>query len=339
MIVFFYVAHYCINKIVKKIVSQRGDSMNYRFSFMLFCCSVFLSCSVVAQENNESVVSSAITFELNGGRFGDNLLSYSRAKWLSHQYGIPLMLYPFAYSDQLMLYEQEHMLCIDDFDHVVRLPTSGKYTLKKDNNTLYINHWHAKVSLDWNDQIFIEELKKMISPRYKIQQVVIPQGFVSVAVHVRNGGGFGADTPQEQERCPLRFVPDEFFIEQIKRIAQMFEEQQLYVYIFTDHKQPATLAEKFSNALSNENIVIDYQKGENSHNMNVLEDFFSMMQFDCLIRPGSHFSRFVERLGNAKLSIYPYSVAKDGNKTVIDVIGIKTRNAKGGWKTTKVKIV
>jgi hypothetical protein len=321
-------------------VSQKGGPMNYRFMCMFFYSSIIFSCSAIAQDSNQSVVSSAVTFELNGGRFGDNLLSYSRAKWLSYQYGIPLMLYPFPYSDQLVLYEQEQMLCIDDFDRVVRLPSSDKYTLKKDNNTLYINHWRTKVSLNWNDSIFIAELKKLIAPRYEMQKVVIPQGYVSVAVHVRNGGGYGADTPQEQERCPLRFVPDEFFIAQIERIARMFQGQQLYVYIFTDHKQPAVLAEKFSNALSNENIIIDYQKAENGHNMNVLEDFFSMMQFDCLIRPGSHFSRFVERLGQAQLSIYPYSVAKEGNSpAVIDVIGIKTRNAKGGWKTAKVKIV
>lgn len=314
--------------------------MNYQFGCILFFYLVMSPFIAADQENNDVIVSSAVTFELNGGRFGDNLLSYSRAKWLSHQYGIPLMLYPFPYSDQLMLYEQERMLCIDDFDRVVRLPSSGKYTLKKDNNTLYINHWHTKVSIDWNDPVFIAELKQLIMPRYEVQKVVVPQGYVSVAVHVRNGGGYGADTPQEQERCPLRFVPDEFFIAQIERIAQMHEGQQLYVYIFTDHKQPAVLAEKFSNALNDENIIIDYQKAENGHNMNVLEDFFSMMQFDCLIRPGSHFSRFVERLGNASLSIYPYSVAKEGNNpAVIDVIGIKTRNAKGGWKTTKVRIL
>jgi hypothetical protein len=64
-----------------------------------------------------------------------------------------------------------------------------------------------------------------------------------------------------------------------------------------------------------------------------------MMQFDCLIRPGSHFSRFVERLGDASLVIFPYSyIRKKDQSTIIDVIGIKTRTAKG-WKTVKEKII
>lgn len=314
--------------------------MNYRFVLVIVYYLFFVPCVVMAQKNNDAIPSSAITYELNGGRFGDNLLSYSRAKWLSYEWGIPLQLYPFPYSDQLVLYDQEQKVCIDQFSRVVRLPASGSYTLKKDTNTLYINHWHTKVSINWNDPVFIAQLKELISPRYAIKKVSIPDNYISVAVHVRNGGGFGADTTEEQERCPLRFVPDEFFIAQIERIADMFEGKKFYVYIFTDHKQPAVLAEKFNNALHNDTIIIDYQKAENGHNMNVLEDFFSMMQFDCLIRPGSHFSRFVERLGNATLSIYPYSVVKEDNQpAVIDVIGIKTRNAKGGWKTAKVRIV
>ena len=64
-----------------------------------------------------------------------------------------------------------------------------------------------------------------------------------------------------------------------------------------------------------------------------------MMQFQCLIRPGSHFSRFVERLGDAQLVIYPYSIRqKSGSEPEIDVIGIKTRLANGKWKTEKVRI-
>jgi hypothetical protein len=156
---------------------------------------------------------------------------------------------------------------------------------------------------------------------------------------MRKGGGAPMDNAKEKERCPLRFVPNEFFVSQIDRIAQMFEGQRLYVYIFTDHQNPKKLARKLSVALNNENIIFDYRKDDNRHDLNVLEDFFSMMQFDCLIRPGSHFSRFVERLGNAHLAIYPYSVKqKEGEKPVIDTIGIKTRSSDGKWKTKKIKL-
>jgi hypothetical protein len=253
-------------------------------------------------------------------------------------YGIPLQLFPFPYSDELMLHDLEQKLCMDNFDYTVRLPINKKFTLKKDNHTLYINHWRVKVDINWNDSNFVALLKETIAPRNHIDLVAIPQGYLSVALHVRKGGVFVVDTVQEQERCPLRFVPEEFFVEQIKRIVSLFPDEKLYVYIFTDYSNPKKLAKKFSALMDNENIIFDYHKEENNHKVNVLEDFFSMMQFDCLIRTGSHFSRFVERLGNAKLVVYPYSSKKEGKRSVIDVIGVKTRDSNGKWKTEKISI-
>ena len=91
---------------------------------------------------------------------------------------------------------------------------------------------------------FIEDLKKNIYPRHPLEKVAIPENCISIAVHVRNGGGFVVDTEQEKERCPLRFVPDEFYIDQITRIADMFPEHNLYVHIFTDHLEPYLLKTK-----------------------------------------------------------------------------------------------
>ena len=287
--------------------------------------------------------SSAVTWEPNGGRFGDNLLSYSRAKWLSYTFNVPLLYLPFKYSDELMLHEQETMYTPhspQQFATITYLPIHSKCTLLPNSNTLYISHWKTKSTINWNDTVFIEKLKKTICPRQELDKVIIPQECLSIAVHVRNGGGFVVDTQQERERCPLRFVPDEFFIAQIARLADMFNTQNIYVYIFTDHMEPAKLMKKFKKTLNNPRITFGCRQEDNSHKSNVLEDFFSMMDFDCLIRPGSHFSRFVQRLGSNKVVIYPESVRKtpDG-KSVINTITIKTRATVGDkWKTKKVII-
>ena len=87
-------------------------------------------------------------------------------------------------------------------------------------------------------------------------------------------------------------------------------------------------------------LVLDTENIDNYHNANVLEDFFSMMDFDCLIRPGSHYSRFVQRLGNNKIVIYPesFKTTHDGKK-IINVINIKTRDSSNErWKTKKITI-
>jgi hypothetical protein len=206
---------------------------------------------------------------------------------------------------------------------------------------LYISHWKTEITIDWYDPTFIQELKQNIAPRYEIEKTIAPNDCISVAAHIRTGGGFVVDTEQERERCPLRFAPDEFFINQIARIAEIFPEQNIYVHIFTDHQNPPVLKQKFEKAINNPRIIFGCRTQDNYHNANVLEDFFSMMDFDCLIRPGSHYSRFVQRLGNNKLVIYPESIRKTADgKSVIDVINIKTRaNNTERWKTKKVTIV
>ena len=286
---------------------------------------------------------SAITWVPNGGRFGDNLLSYSKAKWLSYKFNIPLLYLPFKYSDQLMLHEQEMMYKPESaqlFSTITYIPPKRRYQLLPNNNTLYISNWDADITIDWYDRVFVEELKQLIAPRYPLEKITIPDECISIAAHVRTGGGFQVDTEQEKERCPLRFVSDEFFINQIARIADMFKEQNLYVHIFTDHQEPIILKNKFERALNNPRISFGYRKNDNSHNSNVLEDFFSMMDFHCLIRPGSHFSRFVQRLGSNKVVIYPEKARKNADgKSIITTINIKTRaSVNDRWKTKHVTI-
>jgi len=286
---------------------------------------------------------SAITWIPSGGRFGDNLLSYAKALWLARKYDIKVLYLPFPYSDALILHEQEDMFSPESnqsFTIIVHLPLSPDYHLLKYNNALYISHWKTVVDIDWFDMDFVAELKEKIAPRQKLDKIAIPENSISIAVHVRNGGGFVVDTQQEKDRWPLRFIPDEFFIAQVARIAEMYDQENIYVHIFTDHTDPVLLMQKFKDSLNNPRITFGCREHNNSHKNNVLEDFFSMMEFDCLIRPGSHFSRFVQRLGKNKLVIYPESYYKtaDGT-TVIDVINIKTRTDENErWKTKKVKI-
>lgn len=285
---------------------------------------------------------SAITWKPNGGRFGDDLLSCAKAMWLSYVFDIQLLYQPFSYSQELMIGEYEQLCTAESllfFDKIVEL-VKFPFKLSKNSNTLYVSRWKSQVDIDWFDTEFIERLKKNIAPKNPIEKVIIPEGFVSIAVHVRNGGTFAADTLEEKERCPLRFVPEEFFIEQIQRIAVMFSGKQLYVHIFTDHPEPMKLMKKFQKIIDNPYISFGCRVEGNSHKLNVLEDFFSMMDFDCLIRPGSHFTRFVQRLGNNKMVIYPESVKEIApGKKVIDTIKIKTRaHSQERWKTKTIVI-
>ena len=310
------------------------EVVRYVFLFSIFVLSV--QAKTVKDIKELSPQSSAITYQLNGGRFGDNLLSYSRVKWLSYVNDIPVLYFPFPYADQLALHVKDAMYedgAEQEFAYMKNVDLKSKTVLKKNSDTLYICHWESGVKIDWNDKVFVEGLKECISPLNEYQKVTIPEGYISVAVHVRTGGGYAGDHAIEKARAPLRFVPEEFFIEQLGRVVEAFPDQKLYVHVFTDHPQPKELAKKFARALNNKLVTFGYRDEGNSYKANVLDDFFAMMEFTCLIRPGSNFSRFVERLGNAQFVIYPESARKVSDTlSIIDKIRIKTKTEKG-WKT------
>ena len=58
---------------------------------------------------------------------------------------------------------------------------------------------------------------------------------------------------------------------------------------------------------------------------NMLEDFFALTQFDCLVRPDSNFSIAAEKISDFKIIIYPLNPLTDGDKNDVDMVGIKWR--------------
>ena len=85
----------------------------------------------------------------------------------------------------------------------------------------------------------------------------------------------------------------------------MYRDKKLYVYLFTDHDNPAEIVQYYKNQLQDSSIVFDYRKTRNTHYLNVLEDFYSLLNFDCLIRPDSNFSLVASKIGDHHLNIYP----------------------------------
>jgi hypothetical protein len=139
-----------------------------------------------------------------------------------------------------------------------------------------------------------------------------------VGVHVRRGGGF--DSLQERLRVPLKFPPDSYYIEQIERISKIFKNRSLYVYILTDDLDPASIVNKYRAALNNSNIHFDYRKTDNGPSQNVLEDFFFMTKFDCLVICQSNFSLMASKLADFALVITPTHPTLINGEVVIDEV-------------------
>jgi hypothetical protein len=259
-----------------------------------------------------------VTYEFGGGRFGDQLMCYIHAKWISYYYGIPLIYEPFSFSNRLALHYAEY----SSIEHGrtlrrVRPDPGMEINYNRKELERYIipyfpdsaweqekrnNEWYS-FSVDWEDPEFKKELQQMIRPLYISPYLQIPSDRVSIALHVREGGGFDGEAPWRWH--PLKFPPQSYYIEQVRKISKLFPGQPLYVYVFTDHQQPLELVQEYIRNLSDLDIKFDCRATDNNHAKNILEDFFEMTRFDCLVIADSNFSIIPSKIADYKVVIRP----------------------------------
>jgi hypothetical protein len=271
----------------------------------------------------------AVTHQL-AGRTGDNILNYCRAKWASYKYGLTLFYQPFRYSDQFVFHDVEEIATpvrLRSFQ--TRIPWSEEDFLKPvKRNTLFImqhipdSHDEYKymqwdsvpkrgpyISVDWEDPMFKEMMRQLVRPKHPLKLFYPPQNIVTVALHYRSGEGFDSDLDHIYQ--PLRLPTREFFLEQLQTLHALVGYAPMYVYLFTDHPDPISVKQLFEEQFS-ENVHFECRDKDNHHDSNVLEDMFSMINFDCLIRSTSHYSTVSSHLGDHKILIYPINRTRDG---------------------------
>ena len=243
----------------------------------------------------------AVTYEVSDGRFGDQLLSYLNAKWISYRYHFPLLYKPFLHAEQFALHEIETPWTEDkqnSFDQVIIHTKDNHFSHSGAASLLYVipffsglhddlkfhPEW-AYFSVDWKDPGFRDLLRPLFHPR---KQPLIPAKnthHLSVAVHVRRGGTL--DLPYSNRLWPLRFVPDSYYCECLQKLCSLFPNREIHAILFTDDPHPEAIAAHYQKTLSALPITFDYKIKETAHD---LEDLFAMMQCDCLIRSESNYS-------------------------------------------------
>ncbi len=281
---------------------------------------------------------SAVTYSLSGGRFGDNLIAYSHAKWISYRHNIPLLYKPFEYSDALLLHKEEKKWSAQTarkYKKNIKLKHKD-FSIDRKANILYEVPYFPESTLEpenrdypvlfevnWNDQNFLKIIRKLISPRHSLQSPLTPKRsipIISVAVHVRKGTGI--DSPELPKICPFKSPPDSYYIEQINKIAEIFHNKVIYVYIFTDHPNPLEIRDTFRQEVNKQNVIFACRETKNFHNVNVVEDFFALTKFDCLIRSDSNFSLMACKLVDYKIHIAPEHITNAEGNIVVDQVKI-----------------
>lgn len=292
---------------------------------------------------------SAITYSFSGGRFGDCLVAYCHARYAAHKNDTPFIYRPFKFSDQLAMHtlhkQSNEARTVRDIVTYPKYPEKGEKVtdlkINKDENLLYVipffpeckdererlKLWHFET--DWNDKEFIQILRKEISPVFPLQKLNLPQDKLTLAVHIRRGGGYDKlfqtikrsapvnATVNADKVTPLKFPPDSFYIASIKKVSEYFSDQPLYVHIFTDDENPSELVAYYKKKVNKPNITYGCREKDNHYDKNILEDFFALTQFDALIRAQSNYSIIASKLGNYKIAISPAKFTWEDTELVI----------------------
>jgi len=287
---------------------------------------------VFCKKSSMSAITYWIKKEGKWGRFGDHVLTYIKSKYLAYKYKLPFYYFPFEYCDDLMISELEKKLTDDvkkGFKKFVKV--SGGHKIKRNANHLYASTLGSRVG-NYRDKKFLKELRKTLAPIEPIEEPNIPEGRISVAVHVRKGGGYDRPllsrrrwTSYADKNFPFKFPPDKYYIDQIKKLYEILNKRPMHVHIFTDDRAPEKIVEKYKKALKITSITFSCREKGNYHNKNVLQDFFAMTRFDCLIRSKSHFSVCADIIGDFAIVISPTHFKWRGDTLIIDKVNVSVR--------------
>lgn len=263
---------------------------------------------LVSLSSSSKAIPSAVSYELNGGRFGDNLRSLTQAYWESYKHNIPLLYVPFPGSDELMLHELVQELTPEvqnQYRSIVKIEENQQLLTPYPENVLYFTTYFCKTDIDWNNQEFLGKVKQLLTP---LRSIALPDDIDnSIVLHVRRGGGFPVDTPQLFYIAPGHFPDITYFARVLDHLLLQLQGKQI-VYMFTDDPNPPAIARQLLSLLrpeTAERIDLRYRAHDNFHDRHVLEDFVAIQHARYLIRPISNFSEYAELLGNTICTIFP----------------------------------
>ncbi len=325
-------------------------------AFTLIACLICIS--------SHSFILSSIITSRAPGRLGDHLIAYCKATYFSLKYGIPIKQECFEHSDEFTLSLFNNGKTNDDDHPQILVESETDIMSHKDKNRIFIVDLFTSLQGDREfkhydffidevyekmiqDPVLEQEIKKLLSPIKAFPIPQFPDQAISIAVHIRKGTG--VDSPLASAQIfdtsalhksdqnefiegadagfPLKFPPEQYYIDQIKRLADIFKEQNLFVTIFTDDSDPTQLLERIKQTCNNPRIIFSLSNNDN-WKQKVVEDLFMMASFDCLIRSCSHYAGVAQLLGNHKIIINPTKYEWENGCLVITETQITTRSKK-----------
>lgn len=274
---------------------------------------------------------SYVSYELSPGRFGDHLSNYLHAKWVSSHTELPLIFSPFEFSDYLHLSDVEKFKSTDSVFYKNKIIFTSNKQLKEEifNDTLYfVPHFTtfstdcvyqdrtvgAYQLIDWRDKSFLTLARELVSLKSKESFAPeINKERVAVALHIRDGGAY--DPANHKPSFPLRFLPLESYFRSLSALINYLSSKPLTFVIFSDAVDRDALKRKIEDYLlqnfPNLDVEIQISVGD------VLEDFFSLTEFEYIVGPESLFSYNAAKLGKCLLFLKPQLFGVDQGRQPI----------------------
>ena len=299
-----------------------STKINFILICLLFCTSNAKSKHGIIQKDR-------------GERLGDRLLIICAVKFLALTHNNLNFYYmPSTFLDNYGLSKTETK--IDDSikaRYKKQVTFSESSYEKTRDTTLFLAPWDAIDNLcnyfGKRDvyRTYFDQLQAMVTPLISLPQLDSPSDAISVAVHIRTGEGydnpllsahiyknvdtiFWGDAPKKPSRgapadrtWPIKFPPEQYFIDQIKVLEDLLPDKKMIFYIFSDSLNPQALTERVTQYCSTKNTAFINAASPKSESPMV--DMYKMATCDCLIRPDSSYSIVSQIMGNHKIVFSP----------------------------------
>lgn len=296
----------------------------YRICFInLMLCSCFASA-------RNGIVQADL-----GERLGDKLLIICAVKFLALVHDLDFYYRPcWSLVEQFSLSRTEAKFNDHVKAHYNNITTFNPSSSQKtESSTLFMAPWSSIDNLCKQlgkrhiYRQYFDELQKMVTPIAQVTPFEIPHDSISVAVHVRKGEGY--DNPLSSAQIykdidtiywgtsnnaqahgapadrswPYKFPPEQYYIDQINFLADLFPSRNITCYVFSDSLKPKELTQRFAHYCKKPNTK--FINASSSKDDSPMIDICKIAACDCLIRAESSYSIIAQILGNHKIIFSP----------------------------------
>lgn len=151
----------------------------------------------------------AISYKLESWRrLGDNIITLCKAQYFADLYKLKLLYKPFPYSDQFAVHQSTiHLNKAHEqkFEKIIAVNNAKDIedNLNAGQAILFESHFLSETPWLYNysreNPVFERKIKEMFTPIISIDPLAKPSAVVTVALHVRKGGGFDHPLASNQE--------------------------------------------------------------------------------------------------------------------------------------------